>query len=125
LRSWGGRIAGGGPSATTDSLSQHQLAESDKSMSAFRRGLRLSELGFEERNITIEYRFADGQYDRGPTLATETVRAASPQPSASSWQELQASRIPVVFSTGGHAVAQGRLRVSIVRAATLPASAHL
>jgi hypothetical protein len=79
-------------------------------------------LGFEERNITIEYRFADGQYDRVPTLVTKKVRPAAPQPPASSWQE-QASRIPVVFSAGG--VAQGWLRVSIVRAATLPASAHL
>jgi hypothetical protein len=35
----GGRIAAGGASPTTDSLPQRQLAESDKSMSAFRRGL--------------------------------------------------------------------------------------
>jgi putative ABC transport system substrate-binding protein len=48
-------------------------AESDQQMlAAFRRGL--NELGFEEnRNLVIEYRFADGQYDRVPNLATELV----------------------------------------------------
>jgi putative ABC transport system substrate-binding protein len=109
-------------------------AESDKSMlSAFRRGL--NQLGFEEGvNLTIEYHFADRQYDRVPTLVTETVRRRprvivvvgnADLPLASSWQELQASRIPVVFIAGWDPVAQGSLRVSIVRAATLPASAHL
>jgi putative ABC transport system substrate-binding protein len=91
-------------------------AESDKSMlSAFRRGL--NQLGFEEgRNLTIEYRFADGQYDRVPTLVTEMVRrrprvivlvGSVGLPPATSWQELQASRIPVVFITGWDPVAQG------------------
>src|SRR5215467_1144952 len=76
-------------------------AESDKSMlSAFRRGL--GQLGFEEgRNLTIEYHFADGQYDRVPTLVTETVRrrprvivfpgTAMGLPPAPSWEELRAS----------------------------------
>jgi putative tryptophan/tyrosine transport system substrate-binding protein len=43
-------------------------AESDRSMmAAFRRGL--NQLGFEEgRNLTIEYRFAGGQYDLVPAL---------------------------------------------------------
>jgi putative tryptophan/tyrosine transport system substrate-binding protein len=92
-------------------------AESEKSMlSAFRRGL--GQLGFEEgRNLTIEYRFADGQYDRVPALVTETVRrrprvivfpgTSINLPPASSWEELRASRIPVVFNTGGDPVAQG------------------
>ena len=48
-------------------------AESDRSMmAAFRRGL--NQLGFEEgRNLTIEYRFAGGQYDLVPALVTEVV----------------------------------------------------
>ena len=54
---------------------------------AFREGLR--ELGWVEgRNIAIEYRFAEGQYDRLPALAAELVRlnvdviAAGPTPPA-------------------------------------------
>jgi len=40
---------------------------------AFRHGLR--DLGYVEgRNITLEYRFADGQADRLPTLVAELVR---------------------------------------------------
>src|SRR5262245_62500261 len=42
-------------------------------LEAFRSGLR--EFGYQEgRNIVIEYRWADGQYERLPTLFAEMVR---------------------------------------------------
>ena len=41
---------------------------------SFREGLR--ELGYEEgRNIAIEYRWADGQYERFAALVTELIAA--------------------------------------------------
>jgi putative ABC transport system substrate-binding protein len=56
-------------------------------LEAFRKGLR--DLGWiEGQNIIIEYRFAEGQFDRLPSLADELVRlkvdviAASPGPAA-------------------------------------------
>ena len=44
-----------------------------RSMEAFREGLR--ELGWiEGQNIVIDYRFAEGRFDRLPDLAAELVR---------------------------------------------------
>ena len=76
-----------------------------RSLEAFRRGLR--ELGWVEgQNVAIEYRFAEGKYDRLPDLAAELVRlevdviAATTTPAAVAARNAT-SEIPIVtFSVG-------------------------
>jgi putative ABC transport system substrate-binding protein len=80
----------------------------------FRRGL--NEIGYVEgRNLAIEYRFADGQYDRVPGLLTELTRrqvAVIVVTAALTFgdavvQQMRASQIPIVFSTGRDPVGSG------------------
>lgn len=78
---------------------------------AFRDGLR--ELGWTEgRNITIEYRFAEGRFDRLPSLADELVRAnvdiifASPSPAALAAHRATRT-IPIVMASVADPVALG------------------
>jgi putative ABC transport system substrate-binding protein len=87
-------------------------------LEAFRQGLR--ELGYVEgQNIAIEYRWAEGKYERLPALAAELVRlkvdvivtSAPPVPLAA---KQATSTIPIVFTTAIDPVAQG-LVVSLAR----------
>src|ERR1700674_3314540 len=94
-------------------------SESDVAMLvAFRRGL--NEAGYVEgRNLTIEYRFADGQYDRLLALGTDLIGrqaaviifagAGSPESGAfyEAWRLLRASNTPIVFNGVGDPVAVG------------------
>src|SRR4051794_8763436 len=55
-------------------LHGQNLVEFARAVAAFRQGL--SRVGYSEgRNVAIEFRWAEGQYDRLPALAADLVRS--------------------------------------------------
>ena len=93
-------------------LSSRSPGESEAVVAAFRQGL--GEAGYVVgQNVAIEYRWAEGNYDRLPALAAELVGlrvaailAAGGPPSALAAKKAT-SRIPIIFSAANDPVSLG------------------
>jgi putative ABC transport system substrate-binding protein len=94
-----GFLYGNSPGAAADDLA------------AFRQGL--NDAGYvEHRNVGMEYRWAEGQYDRLPALAADLIRsqvaAIYTNPTAAALAAKSATTtIPIVFLTAGDPVQLG------------------
>jgi putative ABC transport system substrate-binding protein len=93
-------------------LSGRSRAETVAVMGQFYNGL--AEAGFVEgQNLRVEYRWADGRYDRLPTLAAElvalrpTMIVATGGNVAALAAKAATSTIPIVFAAGGDPIKGG------------------
>jgi putative ABC transport system substrate-binding protein len=93
-------------------LSSRSSEESANVVASFRQGL--SEDGYVEgRNIEIQFRWADGHYDRLPGLAAELVGrkvaviVATGGPAPALAAKAATTAIPIVFVSGGDPVRAG------------------
>src|SRR5215468_9445667 len=94
-------------------LSQRSPTDSASIVAAFHHGLQ--DEGFVEgQNVAIEYRFAEGQIDRVPALASDLVRrqvnvfvATGGTGSVVKAKPVVPKTIPIVFAMGGDPIKLG------------------
>jgi len=92
-------------------LESKSARDSRQTVAAFHRGL--NEAAFiEGQNVAIEYRWADNQHDRLPTLAADLVQRkvaviAAPDTASALAAKAATTIIPIVFNTSTDPVAVG------------------
>jgi putative ABC transport system substrate-binding protein len=93
-------------------ISSRAASESDYLVAAFRRGLK--ETGYmEPQNVTLDFRWGEGRYDRLPSHATElvgrpvTVIVATGGDPAAQAAKAATATIPIIFVSGSDPVKVG------------------